>query len=223
MSDGDYTPISFAGRVRTLMGQRGLTSVALAKLTGLSPSWLSRLVTENDDARRKAGIDDILALARGLEVTPTELAGGTDAETELGRWVPRESFDQELEARHTAQKEASDLRMRVAGLESQVALLSQELERMAKALVRSRDEEAKTKRAHLGLQLEVVAAQSSKRQAETERDQALLQARINYDAYVEAKQATTSTALFTGLVGVAGGLVLAETQRAPRRRRRPSA
>ncbi len=223
MGDSDYTSISFAGRVRALMGQRGLSSVALAKLTGLSPSWLSRLVTENDEARRKAGIDDILALARGLEVTPTELAGGTDAEMELGRWVPRESFDQELEVRHAAQKEASDLRMRVAGLESQVALLNQELERMAKALVRSRDEEAKTKGALLGLQLEVVAAQSSKQQAEAERDQALLQARINYDAYVDARQAATSTALFTGLVGVAGGLAISEVQRTPRRRRRPSA
>lgn len=223
MSDNDYIPVSFAGRVRSLMGQRGLSSVALAKLTGLSPSWLSRLVTENDEARRKAGIDDILALARGLEVTPTDLAGGTDAETELGRWVPRESFDQELEVRHSAQKEASDLRMRVAGLESQLALVSQELDRMAKALARSRDEQAEMKRAHFGLQLEVVAAQACQRQAEAERDQALLQAQINYDAYVAAKEANKSTALLTGLVGVAGGFALAEAQRTPRRRRRPSA
>lgn len=224
MTNGEIGRIqnTLAGKVRALMGQQGLSSTALAKMSGLSPSWLSRLLTENNEARRKAGIDDILALARALGVTAAELASGTDAESELGRWVPRESFEQEVQARHAAQKEASDLRTQAAGLESQVALLGQELERMAETLVRKQDELTKTKRGQLSLQLQLVTAQASQRQAEVERDQACRQAQVNYDAYVAAKEASTSAAVLGGVVGFMGGAALAKADSTPRRRRRSS-
>lgn len=219
MSEDLQSTNSFPGRVRLLMGQRGFSSAALAKASGLSPSWLSRLLTGNDEARRKAGIDDILALARALEVTAAELAAGTEVEAELGRWVPRESFEQEVQARHGAQKEASELRTQVARLDSQVALMGQELDRMAKVLVQNQDGLAKAKRDQLNLQLQLVAAQAGQRHVEVERDQALLQAQTNYDAYVAAREASNSAAVLGGVVGFVGG-ALATAGSTPRRRRK---
>lgn len=220
MGEDLQTTNTFPGRVRLLMGQRGFSSAALAKISGLSPSWLSRLLTGNDEARRKAGIDDILALARALEVTAAELAAGTEVEAELGRWVPRESFEQEVQARHGAQKEASELRTQVARLDSQVALMGQELDRMAKVLVQSQDSLAKAKRDQLNLQLQLVAAEAGQRHVEMERDQALLQAQTNYDSYVAAKEAGNSASLFGGVVGFVGGAMLATAGSTPRRRRK---
>jgi len=61
--------LSFGHRVRDLRQARGLSQEQLAELAGLHRTYVSSL----ERGQRNVGLDNILALAIGLGVSPAEL------------------------------------------------------------------------------------------------------------------------------------------------------
>lgn len=61
--------LSFGHRVRDLRQARGLSQEKLAEIAGLHRTYVSSL----ERGQRNIGLDNILALAAALEVSPAEL------------------------------------------------------------------------------------------------------------------------------------------------------
>jgi len=224
------SPKSFASRVREFMGQRDLTPAALARKAELAPSLLSRLTTENESTRREPQIEHVLALARGLEIAPAELVAGTDAESVLSLWIPREEFEKEVQARHKAQVEAAVLRTDQAGLKRELEALRSELDQMSRQTAQASLGQVEARREQAGLRIAAAAAEARLIGAIQERDQALGLAQRNYDAWAHAQawildlqrqaEASKGTAWFTGLLGVGIGAFLREAAEDPGKRSR---
>lgn len=224
------TSFTFASRVREVMGQRGFTSAVLAKKAELTPSLLSRLITDTDSARREPQIEHILALARGLELAPAELVAGTDAEQVLGQWIPREEFEKEVLARHEAQEEASALRTDLAGVRSELKSLSAELEQMSQEAAKASQREVEARKEQASLRTAKDAAEARLGVAVQERDQALQLARRNYDAWSQAQtwilhlkrqvDEAKGAAWISGLFGAGVGAILANAATDPGKARR---
>lgn len=138
----------FATRVRELLGTRGQSLSELAIQSGIDASVLSRLTAESDATRRPPTLGHILALARALGMTPSELTANTAALDELLEWVPREELDREAEARERAQREASAARAELAAERSRFESLSRNLNVCDRARQRAEAElrEAETER-----------------------------------------------------------------------------
>ena len=228
--------LTFAARVRQVMSQRGITSMNLAQQAGITPSLLSRLITETETARREPQIEHILALARGLELAPAELVAGTDAEQVLGQWLPREEFENEVKARGQAQAEASELRTELAGVRSELQTLKTELEQMnqevSRASQRAAEAEASARRDLPALRAARSAAEAKLAQALAERNQAQEAANQNYREWANAQSQALalqrqvanadSKAVILGLVGAAVGAMLSGASETPKtKRRRP--
>ena len=224
----------FSARVREIMTQRGLSSAVLAMRAGLTPSLLSRLTTENLSTRRDPQIEHILALARGLEVSPAELVAGTEAEPILGQWIPRDEFEKEVQARNQAQAEASELRTELAGTRSELTTLRNELEQIGqevtKASQRAAEAEASARRELPALRAAKGAAEAKLAQAMVERDQALADAQQNYRAWANAHSQALNLqrqvakadgkAVILGVVGAAIGAMVAGDENATKKGRR---
>jgi transcriptional regulator with XRE-family HTH domain len=222
------SPLSFAARVRDVMAQRGLTSVALAKASGLTPSLVSRLTTETDKARREPQIEHIWALARGLEVASAELVTGTDAESVLRDWIPRAEFEKEVQARYDAQKEASGLRTDLAGLRSEIKSLAGELDQMSQQAAQASQREIEARREQASLRIATVGAEARLAGALQERDQVLVLAQRNYNAWAQAQawildlqrqaEASKGAAWLSVLLGAGVGALLRDAASDPKKR-----
>lgn len=221
---------TFASRVREVMSQRGVTSAVLAKSASLTPSLLSRLITETESARRDPQIEHILALARGLEMAPAELVAGTEAEQVLGQWIPRSELEKEVQARLQAQAEAMELRVDLVGLRSELKSLSQELEQMTQEAAKASMREVEARREQAGLRSAKDSAEARLAAAVQERDQAMQMARRNYDAWSQAQawilhlkrqvDESKGAAWISGLVGAGVGAILANAASEPGKGRR---
>jgi transcriptional regulator with XRE-family HTH domain len=64
--------LRFGHRVRDLRQARGMSQEQLAELAGLHRTYVSSL----ERGQRNVGLDNILALAAALEVSPAELFAG---------------------------------------------------------------------------------------------------------------------------------------------------
>src|SRR5262245_15806872 len=126
--------MSFALRVRELLAARGISLSQLAVLSGLDPSLVSRLLTENADVRREARLEHVLAIGRAREMSPAELVAGTDALPLIGEMVPRDELRQESEARAAAQAEAATLRADLAGARREVAGLQTTIDKLQRKI-----------------------------------------------------------------------------------------
>lgn len=221
---------TFASQVREVMGQRGITSAVLAKSAELTPSLLSRLITETESARRDPQIEQILAIARGLQMAPAELVAGTEAEQILGQWIPRVELEKEVQARLQAQAEAMELRVDQAGLRSELKSLSKELEQMTQEAAKASMREVEARREQAGLRSAKDSAEARLAAAVQERDQAMQIARRNYEAWSAAQTAilhlkrqvdeSKSAAWISGLVGAGLGAILANSASEPGKGRR---
>ena len=225
---------SFATRVREVMTQQGLSSAVLAQRAELTPSLMSRLTTDNLSTRRDPQIEHILALARALEVAPAELVAGTEAESILGQWIPREELMKEVQARSRAQAEASELRTELAGVRSELGTLRTELEQMgqevARASQRAAEAEASARRELPALRAAKGAAEAKLAQALAERDQALADAQQNYRAWANAHSQALNLqrqvanadgkAVILGLIGTAVGAMVAGAETTSKKVRR---
>lgn len=81
MADGDdenahWGRVSFGLRVRSIREAKGLSQEHLAEIAGLHRTYVSSL----ERGQRNVGLDNILALAKALDVTPAELFQGLQAE-----------------------------------------------------------------------------------------------------------------------------------------------
>ncbi len=221
---------TFASRVREVMTQRGITSVVLAKSAALTPSLLSRLITETESARRDPQIEHIIALARGLEMAPAELVAGTEAEQVLGQWIPRSELEKEVQVRLQAQAEAMELRVDLAGIRSELKSLSKELEQMTQEAAKATMREVEARREQAGLRSAKDSAEARLAAAVQERDQAMQMARRNYDAWSQAQawilhlkrqvDESKGAAWISGLVGAGVGAILANAASEPGKGRR---
>ncbi|MFF2933548.1 helix-turn-helix domain-containing protein [Streptomyces mirabilis] len=74
MNDIDETGKTVAANVRRLRAQRGLTTQQLAeRLEGLGRPILANAITKIEQGRRRVDVDDLMALAIALGVTPNAL------------------------------------------------------------------------------------------------------------------------------------------------------
>lgn len=221
-------PLSFATRVRGLMSQKGITSAVLAKRAELTPSLLSRLITGTNATRRDPQIEQLLAIAQGLEVAPAELVAGTDAESILGQWIPQVEFEKEAHARAQAQAEASELRTDLAGLRSELKSLAGELDQMSQQAAQASQREIEARREQASLRIAKVGAEARLAGAIQERDQALLLAQRNYDAWAAAQNmiqdfqrqaaASKGTVWLAALIGTGLGALLRDSASDPQKR-----
>lgn len=65
-------PLAFGREVRRRRGALGLTLEQLAESSGLTPNYIGTV----ENGRRDPSLSTVLALAKGLGVTPGELLGG---------------------------------------------------------------------------------------------------------------------------------------------------
>lgn len=220
---------SFARRLRAVMSQQGIVSAVLAKRAGLTPSLLSRLITGTESTRREPQLEHILALARGLEIAPAELVAGTEAEHVLGRWIPREEFEKEVQTRLQAQTQCLELRTDLAGLRSELKSLAGELDQTSQEAAKASQREVEARKEQAKLRSERDAAVARLSVALHERDQAWELARRNYDAWAQAQtwilhlkrqvDESKGAAWLSGLVGAGLGAILANAAADPEKGR----
>lgn len=219
------SPQSFAFRVREIMSQRGVVSSNLAKQADLTPSVLSRLITETESTRREPQIEHIWALARALEVAPAELVVGTEAESILRQWVPRVELEKEVQARYEAQLETSGLRTELAGLHSELKSLAGELDQTRQEAAEASQREIEARKGQAKLRSERDAAAARLGVTLQERDQAWELARQNYDAWAQAQtwilhlkrqvEESKGAAWLSVLMGAGVGAILANAAADP--------
>lgn len=202
----------------------------VAEKAGLSPSLLSRLVSEKADTRRTIQPDQVMAIARALEMAPGELLVTLDAAEMMGQWVERESLDAEADARLRAQEEAARTRTDLQAVIAQRDVLQRSL-KASQARVEHLTKEVNRVQAELAeSQAEAAQASGAATAAIHERDTALEQAGDFYKRLLEARdklltldkqarEAKTVAWLATG-VGAAAALLSASADRAPASRAR---
>jgi transcriptional regulator with XRE-family HTH domain len=108
----------FGDRVRRLREGKGLKQSDLAASADLDPAALSRILA----GERSPRMEHLIAIARGLSVTVSDLVGGTDAESMLSEWVTREQFTAcetaRLEALAALEIARADLKARLSEIEA---------------------------------------------------------------------------------------------------------
>lgn len=220
---------SFARRIRAVMSQQGIVSAVLAKRAELTPSLLSRLITGTESTRREPQLEHVLALARGLEISPAELVAGTEAEHVLGQWIPREEFEKEVQTRLQAQTQCLELRTDLAGHRSELKSLAGELDQTSQEAAKASQREVEARKEQAKLRSERDAAVARLSVALQERDQSWELARRNYDAWAEAQtwilhlkrqvDEAKGAAWISGLVGAGVGAILANAAADPQKGR----
>lgn len=215
------TTPSFASTVRSEMEQKGITPSELSRRAGITPSQLSRIITETEAARRIPQLEQVLSIARALELAPAELVAGTELADLLTGWISRDQFDSEVSARQEAQAEASRLRTEVAGLKSEIQALTREIDQMTFEVSKSSERELSTQREQIRLRVAQEAAEVRLTIAIQERDHALQLAEQNYGAWVEAQtwvlhlqkqvEESKGSAWLAGLFGAGVGAILSRS------------
>jgi transcriptional regulator with XRE-family HTH domain len=131
---------SLGNRIRELLDKKNMSQAELAEKAGLSPPTVSKLLS--DPPQREVRVEDVFSFARVLQLTPADLAHGTDAENLVGEWLPRSYAEAEARVRVqaqqalsklTAEREAQDARIRsletsAKAMRAQIANLSGELQ-----------------------------------------------------------------------------------------------
>jgi transcriptional regulator with XRE-family HTH domain len=216
---------SFGHRIRELLEQRGLTIAELAERAELAPSFVSKLLTETDTARREPRLEHVLSIARALELPSRELVLGTHAESLLDDWVPRAEFEVESIARTRAQSEAATLRTELAGVRSEAKMLQSTVDQLSRELATATQQcaevEAAARRKQAKIQIAREAAEAMLASALAERDRALELARNNYQAWVNARswvlqlqrevsdaRGSATVGWITALIGTVGGAII---------------
>ena len=99
------TDEDFGRRLRRLLEEGNLSQAELAEQAEVAPAAVSRLIAGD----RVPHVDQVLAMARALGVTPGTLVQGTTAATVLDAWVTRAQFETEATMRAAAQVEVEVL------------------------------------------------------------------------------------------------------------------
>lgn len=140
----------FAERVQRLREERGWSQNELAESADLAPTALSRVLS----GVRELRMEHVVALAWSLEVTLTELVGGTTAAGLVLEWIPRARFEDSERARVDALRELEVVRAEAAARGAEADSLMG-----AVATLNERLEARETELAALGVEVESARAQ----------------------------------------------------------------
>jgi transcriptional regulator with XRE-family HTH domain len=140
----------FAERVRRLREERGWSQNELAESADLAPTALSRVLS----GVRELRMEHVVALAWALEITLTELVGGTTAAGLVLEWIPRARFEDAERARVDALRELEAARADAAARGAEADSLI-----VAVATLHERLEARETELAASGVEVESARAQ----------------------------------------------------------------
>lgn len=128
-------PIPLSTRVREILRERGIAQVNLAELTNISPSFLSRLLSQ----RRPWTLPHVEAVAKALDLGVKDLVASTDAAmmvTPMGALIPREEYEKLERGLASVMTEAQTLRVERDALKTTNA----DMEEAVRALTTERDD-----------------------------------------------------------------------------------
>lgn len=192
---------TFAERIHRLREAKGWSQAQLAEESDMAPAALSRIVT----GERSARMEHLLALARALGVTLTELTMGTDASSALRDWIPREEYERcETSLRDAenelalSKAEGQSREVEVRSLRTNIASLTADVERKGQELAVARaqaaraellaEEKAELERSVRTLGAEKDRVEAARAELEKTASNAITQCNLNYQAVLHLKQ-----------------------------------
>ncbi|MGO8994559.1 MAG: helix-turn-helix domain-containing protein [Polyangiaceae bacterium] len=196
---------TLAERIQRLREAKGWSQAQLAEEADMAPAAVSRLVT----GERPPRMEHLLALARALGVTLTELTIGTDAAGALRDWISRDDYERSERNLADAENELALVKAEnesrlaeIKSLQKDVATLTVGAERAAQELAASQAQAARAERlaeekAELERTIRTVTAERdrievARAQHEVAAAKAIAQCNMNYQAVLHLKQQVTA-------------------------------